>query len=329
MSSCTPVDGLCRPAITVFARQLLGTVCVLGGNDCPLIEKSRAREVLDRVKSDPTVSMRLMSDADEVPYYRLPSGAVCTELNREEVLNHKRDLDVLQRLGLCPGDTRRARYLYTLLFEQVKTPVGICAHDTPGWEGCPLAYSGAYERIREQGWRAVVWCRSEAEKEQERVRCLETIRREGQIYIRPHHLLCIACGYNGGELRSPRPDDTIFELIQIMREQPGIPIVLIEGTCQVCDCCEGYHPPTHRCVHGGGLIRDYQRDLQVFQRLGMMPGDSMPARELFRMLFERIPSTRLICGYGDGVSRSREWSICGPAEGSVGYAQTRALGWFS
>jgi len=321
-------DGLHRAAIVIQARQLLATVCILGGNDCPLLSKSEARAILDRVKGDPTVTMRLDSDADVIPHYKSFDSTDPTKTDRQAMFNRKRDLDVLQRLGLCPGDTRRARYLYTLLFERIATPFGICAYETPGWEGCPLARSGAYERVREQGWQAVVYLRPQPEKDEYRRRNVEAIMNGERLFIRPHHLLCIACGHAGGELRTPRPEDTIYEIIQRIQAEPDVPITLVEGTCDVCDCCDGYSPPNHRCVHPGGLIRDYKRDLDVLQKLGLMPGDTMKARALFKRLFERVPSTKDVCGYGDGVSRSHAWSVCGEPQGAAGYARTRETGWF-
>lgn len=320
-SSQVLADGLCRPAICLAARQLLGTVCVLGGAPCPLIPSQEARAVLERVKADPTVAIRLESDADTVPHYTRTTPA-----DPETVFNRKRDLDVLQRLGLVPGDTRRARYLYTLLFEAIETPNGICAYDTPGWEGCPHARSGAYERVRAQGWKAVVYCRSDAEREAYRLRSAEQIATGERLFLRPHHLMCLSCWYNGGQGQLPRPNDTLYEVWQRIRRDPEVPITLVEGCCMACDCCDGFHPENGRCVHDGGLIRDYKKDLDVFQKLGLMPGATLPARQLLALLFEKVPSTRDICGYGDGIVRSREWRICGSPEGHPGYARTRATG---
>ncbi|MBM3501133.1 MAG: hypothetical protein FJX74_20975, partial [Armatimonadetes bacterium] len=151
-------DGLCRPALSVQPGQLLGAVCARGGLECPLLPPEEARPLLDRLASDPTAAIRLLSDADEVPHHTAFAPA-----SAPAVLNRKRDLDVLQRLGLMPGDTRRARYLYELLFSRIETPNGICAHDTPGWEGCPHARSGVYERVRAQGWQAMVHARTPEE----------------------------------------------------------------------------------------------------------------------------------------------------------------------
>jgi len=321
-------DGLCKAVITMQARQLLATVCTLGGADCPLMEDDRAQAMLDQVKRDPTVTIKLESNADEMAHYEDLGPEYYMALDPEEVLDRKRDLDVLQRLGLVPGSIRRARYLYELLFKRVGTPDGICAYDTLGWEGCPLARSGAYESVRAQGWQAVVYARSDEEMTQFRQRNVERIMNGDRLYIRPHHLMCLACWYAGGKGQDPRPNDTIYEALQRIRREPEVPITLVEGCCEVCDCCDGFNPETGRCVHSGGLIRDYKKDLDVFQKLGLMPGATLPARELFDLLFERIESTTEICGYGDDLVMSQEWTICGGPGGNSGYVATRKTGVF-
>ena len=320
-------DGLCWARFSIAARQLLGTVCVAGGASCPLIGADEAWEILDRVRCDPTVTIRLLSDADEVAHYTSFAAGEMPVADGEAVLNHKRDLDVLQRLGLGPGDTRRARYLYTLLLERIETPWGICANDTPGWEGCALARSGAYEQVRAQGWTALVRLRPQAEKDKARRQSAERIANDDRIHIRPHHLMCIACWYAAGEgANSPRPEDTLVEIHARMLQDPEVLVTLVEGTCDACDCCDGFDPATTRCVHGGGLIRDYKKDLDMLQRLGLMPGATLPARECVALMFEHIHSTTEICGYGDGVARSEEWSVCGGPEGNRGYEKSREMG---
>ncbi|MEA3402414.1 MAG: hypothetical protein U9R79_14345 [Armatimonadota bacterium] len=324
--ACDVDDGLCRPQIEIEARQLLGLVCRKGGAECPLIGATEADAILERIGSDPTVAIRLTSDADELPHYTwLPEGQFARS-EPEDVLNRKRDLDVLQRLGLCPGDTRRARYLFELLFERIETPQGICAHDTAGWEGCELASSGAYESVRNAGWDAVVYLRSDSERAEYRQANERAIAEGESIFIRPHHLMCMCCWWAGGEGAGPRPNDTLAEILERIQSAPDVPITLVEGCCEACDCCDGYDPDTGRCVHAGGLIRDYKKDLDCFQRMGLMPGDTLPAREMLKLMFERIPSTRDICGYGDGVVTAHEWSICSSPEGNPGYEKSREHG---
>ncbi len=321
-------DGLMDPEIKIWARQLLGLVCTKGGVICPLIAPDDAQDILDRLAKDPTVAIQLRSDAEELPHYTRLSPEQYAAESSEDVLNRKRDLDVLQKLGLLPGDVRRARYLFELLFKRIETPEGICAFDTPGWAGCPLARSGTYESVREKGWQAVVYQRGAEEMAEYRERNVEQIMTGEQLYMRPHHLMCMACWYAGGEGTGPRPNDTLSEILDRIRQEPDVPITLVEGACEACDCCDGFYPDTGRCVHAGGLIRDYKKDLDCFQKLGMMPGDTMNARELIDLMFERIPSTSDVCGYGDDVVTGEEWAICSGPGGNAGYEKTRVTGVF-
>jgi hypothetical protein len=45
---------------------------------------------------------------------------------------------------------------------------------------------------------------------------------------------------------------------------------------------------------------------------------------MYELLYERVPSTRDVCGYGDGEERSFEWRICGDPEGQESYRRARA-----
>ncbi len=314
--------------LSVRPHQLVSAVCTRGGLICPEWPSSEAHAFLAAVGADPTAAIRLACDADEVPHYSRMRGQAHRAAGAvpRSLFARKRDLDVLQRLGLCPGDTRRARWLYELLLERIETPRGLCAYDTPGWEGCPHADSGAYERVRAEGWRAIVYSRPEAEMAEYRRQSVARIDDDDHVFIRPHHMMCMACWWSGGETIGPRPDDTIAELFGRLRRAPETPVTLIEGCCEVCNCCDGFHPATTRCVHAGGLIRDYKKDLDVLQKLGLAPGATMPARDLVHLMFERIPTTKDICAYGDGVVRSTEWSICGDPNGSPGYARSRERG---
>jgi hypothetical protein len=97
----------------------------------------------------------------------------------------------------------------------------------------------------------------------------------------------------------------------------------VEGNCEACHCCDGFHPETTRCVHAGGLIKDYLKDLEVFQKIGMVPGDRINARVLLRLIFERVTSTTEVCGHGDGQTTSHEWGVCSGPSGNAGYAKLR------
>ena len=324
------IDGsLCdAPAVDIPARQLLGTVCVAGGAECPLFrEREDALEVLQRVKRDPSASIRLTSNADRVPHYSMLEDADYARLNREGVLNRKRDLDVLQRLGLSPGDTRRARYLYELLLQRIDTPVGICAHDTPGWEGCPLARSGAYESVRGKGWEEIVYDRFEQDMLEARRLSVDRIRTDRVLNVRPHHLMCMSCWVGGTGGEGERGNDTLDAIWRRICDDPDVEIRLVEGNCEACHCCDGFHTSSTRCVHACGLLRDYKKDLDVFQKIGMMPGDTMNARELLKLIYRKITSTTEVCGTGEGTSH--EWSVCSGPQGNAGYVEARKTVAFS
>jgi hypothetical protein len=237
-----------------------------------------------------------------------------------------RDLAVLQRLGLFPGDSRPAHYVYALLFERVPRVAYVCGGGEGAWRGCPHADSGGYEEVARRGWQEVVWYPSEESRAAARERGANAVATDSRLYIRPHHLMCMTCWYGDTGGDEPRPNDLIYEIYLRIAREPQVPITLIEGCCMACDCCDGFHPDTGACTHFGGVVRDYKKDLDVFARLGVMPGATLPAAEALRLLFDRVPSTRDICAYGDGIVRSHEWEICGSPEGREGYTKGRAAG---
>ena len=69
-----------------------------------------------------------------------------------------------------------------------------------------------------------------------------------------------------------------------------------------------YHPGEHLCYHGH--IKSSLRDLMVFERLGLKPGDTLPARRIYKRVYERIDHLHEICGWGDGRNTAPFWSPC-------------------
>lgn len=321
-------DGLCNPAVSIRPYQLMSLVCIKGGAACPFMDNATASGILERMAKDPTLTIQLKTHVDELPRYTKLNEDNFSNPDREDVLNRKRDLEVLRRLGFAPGDTRRARYLYELLFSKITTTRNICTYDTKGWEGCSLSAGGAYEKVREKGWQQMVYQRSKEEMDQFRKVNAEHIEKDGKLYVRPHHLMCFSCWYAGGKGQGLRSNDTLSEIWQRIKRDPDVPVTLVEGTCSACDCCDGFYPDNGRCVHSCGIIRDYLKDLTVFQKMGLMPGATLKGKDAFALLFERVHSTREVCGFGDGIETADEWKICGGPEGNPGYELTRISGVF-
>jgi hypothetical protein len=123
--------------------------------------------------------------------------------------------------------------------------------------------------------------------------------------MRPCHALCLLC--------RPVKDDVLIEdnLIEMMRrmeEDPDIPVTLVEGCCQACDPCNEYHEGEHLCYHTH--MKDSLRDLMVLERLGLPPGATLPARELYALLYKRIKTLKEICGWRDGSNTALHWAPC-------------------
>ncbi|MFH1918404.1 MAG: DUF1284 domain-containing protein, partial [Planctomycetota bacterium] len=146
------------------------------------------------------------------------------------------------------------------------------------------------------------------------------------LRIRPPHSKCMSCFYGDRmEKLAPIKEDNLFEAIDAIQKNPDIPVTLIRGTCMICPPCSRYDPKTTLCLGGRSMaLRDQKKDLDVLQKLGLKYGDTLPARKLYELLYERVPSTRDICGWGDGKERAPEWSICGDPEGREAYRNARA-----
>ncbi len=312
--------GLSQADLEMRPFELLSVVCTLGGVQCPLISSERAQSLVAQVRA-PGCRIRFVTDADEVPFYPCRDWAATTP---QAVFNRKRDLDVLRELGMAPGATTRARCVYERLFAQVSTLVGLCAYDTTGWEGCGHARGSAYAGVRERGAGAVVEIPGPEEIARRKELAVAAIRTAERLVLQPHIFMCICCDWAGGEGGRPRGSDDIYEVRRRMEDNPDIEITLTEADlCMVCGSCDGLDTASGHCVHGGGLVRNFHKNLTVFQKLGLMPGDTLPARKFADLLFERIHSTREVCGYGDGIVTSPQWSICGGPEGNPGYEKTR------
>ena len=317
--------------VSIRPYQLMCLVC-RGAADQPEAYEhaSRLTELAALIKTYPEQPLRLQCNVDSVYAWQNPGPEWDTS---EGVLfNAKRDLDVLRGLGLVPGDTRPALELMTRLLGKIPVCRGICgfgAATSPEWKGCRWADRGNYEAGVSRGVASLIPPRSAADQAGcKRDSCAE-LKAADRLRIRPHHLLCMACFHGGKPELAPIAEDNLAEAIEAILKNPDIPVELIPGPCMICPPCSTFDPRTGWCIGGNGMgLRDEKKDLDTLQRLGLKYGEIRPARELYRLLFERIGATVEICGYGDGRMESYEWSICGGATQPepTGYASARAVG---
>ena len=313
-------------SIPIRPYKLMCLMCAQGGD----LAHMPGREIIGRlsraIMCAPNRPIQLLCHADGIFNYQ----------NRRQVepgpgsplLNEKRDLDILQLLGLVPGDTRPARDLLRRTIDKIKTARNLCGGTRAGtWRGCPRARTGRYERGIAAGIGALISQRPADEKARAKTDSVRAILATACLEIRPHHLLCMGCFHRGRNTVEPIVEDNLAEAITVMQRKPDIPVTLVRGCCMICPPCSSYDTRHNICVGGISMsLRDQKRDLDVLRRLNLNYGDTLPARVLMRRLFKAFKARRELCGFGDNIVRAPEWSICGAAAKPDAYAMARRHG---
>jgi len=298
------------PVLMVRPYRLLCIVCSLG-DDESVPKEARFRELHERIRNIPDMPVALRCNAGDEFSYQDPGLEDDTPEGPE--FNRKRDMDILQRLDLAPGSILPARVLLGRLLKAIPSVSGICGYDTvtsEAWRGCPRARSGCYEKGHAQGIDAIIPPRSqEVMKENKRI-SLQDMYHAETITIRPHILLCAVAQYGGGT-RPPFEPDNLPEMIQHLLKNPETPITLVSGAdWMMCAPCPSRVPERNACVCGaiysGGLYNE-MKDLNVLQALGLTYGTTMKAREIYALIFQRIPNTAGICALDNAVADLSVW----------------------
>ncbi|MCX7591121.1 MAG: hypothetical protein N2255_05775, partial [Kiritimatiellae bacterium] len=221
----------------------------------------------------------------------------------------------------------QAYHVYTILFARKPTLDGLCrtgSKSSKAWPRCPHAGKGYYEKVAsapkltlEQQARegekmagrhiwAMVRPRTRAEMQEAKKESADFIMNKAtRLFLRPSHLLCILCSM---EQEEPFAADNLVELRKRMERDPDIPVTITEGCCVVCPPCNVYHPVEHLCYHGH--FKNALRDLRLMEKLGIVPGTTMPARELYRLIYRKVRNLKEVCGWGDGSDYSPLWAPC-------------------
>lgn len=280
-------------------RHLLCVNCLRGGGAVPGYEKIHS--LLQKIKAYPDIHIKLIGAFDEI-------GARTTLFNNQTHMERKKDLDVLQRLGLCFGDTRTARDLFCRIKDEIPEIKDICRYEQsePGkWEECPLSRKDHYTK----GSGALEQAQSESMMKNLKEASCKAIMGSDAIDIRAHHLLCIICFIGSERNDIPLDEDNLYEAWMKIREDPDINITVIEGpgSCCICPPCHSYAPQRGICVASCHL-RDRKKDLDTFLALGLSPGETLSAKELYSRIFKRIPHVSKICAYKKDTAY--EWKTC-------------------
>lgn len=134
----------------------------------------------------------------------------------------------------------------------------------------------------------------------------------------------------GAHGTDPIPADNIVEFLDVVRKNPDIPVTMARGADRmICAPCPYHVPSLNACVNvtGSGGLSNEKRDLDLLQILGLTYGSTLRARDIYRLLFERVPTTACICSR-DNPSHSVWWDSCGESNrlgGNEGYRKGRAI----
>lgn len=325
----------------VRGHWLMCAVCARGGCKNPPPGKVVIARLLKHIWAYPFAPLKVLGDIDitRARYYDAYEGRAPKNLpkhftkRQSDHVWRRKDLEVCRVLGIIPNTEIPAYHAYKWLFKRQPTLENICrtgSVPSADWPECPHARKGFYEKIvsvdpgrtlkdqfelgekmTEQGglW-AMIRPRSRKEMCADKKRSAAFILKDAKrLYIRPGHLLCILCNTHKDPRREPLVEDNLVELFRRMTSEPDIPVTLTEGCDQVCDACNVYHPGENVCYHAH--IKSTLRDLMVLEKLGLKPGATLPARELYRLIYERIGSTREICDWRDGSNTAPWWAPCG------------------
>ncbi len=318
-----------HPWLTLRPHQALCAVCSLGEQGS-VAKDEGLTEMLEVVRQSPDMPVTLRCNAGDVFVFQEPGVEHDTPGGAE--YNRRRDLEILLRLDFVPGTTITARILFHRLIDRITTVSGICGFGTPtsdAWKGCPKANSGHYERARQRGIAAIIPPRGEDEMARDKRESLEAMYKAKAtgIKVRPHILVCAVCQYGGGT-RPPFKPDNLPELMALIREEPDTLITMVEGAdWMMCAPCPNRAPELNACVNvkGSGGLTNQLRDLRTLQALGLAYGTTMKAGELYRLIFERIPTTLDVCRF-DSAAPSVWWDGCGArTTNNPNYARGREI----
>ena len=309
--------------------QLMHVVARIGAGMGDDLGDPKLTEILRRVRQDPLVPISLRCNTEGI--YRFQNPGRDDDTPEGDAYNDRRDLHILQRLGMVPGDTRPAISLLLCLIERVETAESVCGAPRPdaaAWPGSPADTNGDYEKGRAMKLDAIIPPRDADEMARVKDESAKATLEMDHLYLRPHHAMCMSCFYGGrklaGEPLAPIAPDNVQEAIVAIQRNPELPVTLIAGPCMICPPCPGLDPKTNICIGRRSMsLRDQKKDLDVLYRLDLSYGDTLPAREYFGKLYAGIESTTEICGNQTGLETAPEWSVCSGPEGNAGYLEAR------
>jgi hypothetical protein len=304
--------------LKVRPYQLMCLICAFGNNSFGAGDE-KIEQILEKIREFPSRPVMLVCNAGDMFSYQDPGDKEDTIKGSD--FDRLRDLEILHKLDLMPGAILPARLLLFRIFEQIRTSEGICGYEdgTSGkWVGCKKAQNKSYEKalqevvagnpdcyrdfykLLSQGKRSIIIERKEEVLDEEKKKSLQEMFDAEEISVRPHILLCAVEQFAEG-LNPPFENDNLPEMIQHIIKNPEQKIKLVQGAdWMICAPCPVRDIELNACclaVKGGGGLSNQLRDLRLLKTLGLKFGDSMKAKDLYKLIFERVKTTNKICTF--------------------------------
>ena len=303
--------------LKVRPYQLLCLICSFGENDSGPTD-DKLKKLLAQIRESPARPIMLNCNAGDAFSYQDPG--VEDDTIRGSEFDRQRDLEILHKLDLMPGAILPAKAILFRLFDKIKTVSNLCGYAetiSNEWIGCTKAQKGFYEKalqnivvgnrycerdfyqLLKEGKRSIINEKKEEDLDEEKKHSLAAMLKADEIRVRPHILVCAVEQYADG-IRPPYETDNLPEMMQLIIKNPDIKIKLVEGAdWMMCAPCPSRDPVFNACIlaEGHGGLDNQLRDLRLLRKLGLKFGQSMKARDLFRLIFERIRTTNEICTF--------------------------------
>lgn len=123
--------------------------------------------------------------------------------------------------------------------------------------------------------------------------------------IRPYQMMCLVCRQGRQNKAEPYYHESrLDEIAAAVQANPVVPLTL---RCNTDTVFRYQNPGRDHDTPEGEAYNDL-RDLTVLQRLGVVPGSTLPAIDFFRRLFQAIPVCQGVCGYSEAEAPG--WPRC-------------------
>ncbi len=127
-------------------------------------------------------------------------------------------------------------------------------------------------------------------------------------HLRPYQLMCIICRLGRKNSEQYYFENRLNKILGTITKNIHVPVSVVanvDGTFKFQNPGCQYDTPE-------GKEFNELRDLTILQKIGLMPGSTWPASELFRLIYEKVQTCSGVCIYNDAASE--KWGKCKFAE---------------